>query len=847
MKNIFVFLIIITIALLSSSACSRTDYYSLLSEKNIERIYLSKDVNSALSLDINDQRVTPYIRAITIPRNTDIASLIPSFEINGYALFVDGIRQTSGKTEPEITVNPDGETGVIDYTLYSFDGTKDEYAVNIQWAHAYFTLFALTQQNNPKFKKIDDPDTTDIEVQEDIIFDETAIIGNSLWFYLSHSLSINDLTPSYTVNTEGENAEVFTVKTVNDIEEETPVTSPVKACDFSEAVIFRVQATDGSYLDYSVSAYRLTKLSFSTDKNNFGTSVKEYEAFLQDRDITIQVPLDADLSSLIPDYTMLGDKVTFNGKTVTSGSTPVDFSSETPVKITVSTKTGQSHDYFVKVEKVEEPYNRPNNPISETEDTTDPGKVKVTSLATDDGSVMVTWNNPEAPDYDYAVVTCGSQSQQVTGIAGASSNCTFSSLSYGEYTMTITAYDDIDNGSAPVSFSVIVSNSPVQWHLIYTANDLNAVRGNESGYPPDWNRNANYQVMADIDLASEGYVDWEPITAAFAGKMMGNGHTITAKKISGITNVGIFSEVSGTLKEINVTVTELVKNTGSFTGILAGKNSGTIDRCTVSGSVSGTTQVGGLVGQNVVNGSITDSHSYGEVNGTDYVGGLVGYNNSSSIAYMAITNSSANGDVTGIASSVGGLVGSNGMGSITLSYATGDVSGERIIGGLVGNMAKGDISSCYATGDITGSGVNVGGLAGSHTSISSIKNCYARGTVNGADHVGGLVGNNLRSIENSYATGGNGTFGVSGAVGASFVGGLIGYDLWSVGIVTACFYDKNTTNQSGVNYDSIPKMTAEMKNINTFLTESWDFSATWSISPDINDGYPYLTALPPAD
>ena len=132
--------------------------------------------------------------------------------------------------------------------------------------------------------------------------------------------------------------------------------------------------------------------------------------------------------------------------------------------------------------------------------------------------------------------------------------------------------------------------------------------------------------------------------------------------------------------------------------------------------------------------------------GGRWVGGLVG----SSIG--SITNSYATGDVEG-AINVGGLVGGS-NGPIMNSYATASVKGQNQVGGLVGFSQSGSITNSYATGDVEGiddSPTNLGGLVGS--SIDSITNSYATGSVKGQNQVGGLVGQNSGSIMNSYATG----------------------------------------------------------------------------------------------
>jgi hypothetical protein len=96
-------------------------------------------------------------------------------------------------------------------------------------------------------------------------------------------------------------------------------------------------------------------------------------------------------------------------------------------------------------------------------------------------------------------------------------------------------------------------------------------------------------------------------------------------------------------------------------------------------------------------------------------------------------------------------VGEN-SGTITNCYATGEVTGNDRTGGLVGQN-DGTITNCYATGSVSG-GSCTGGLVGYNSTGCAIENCYATGSVSGNNNdTGGLVGCNVGSITNSYATG----------------------------------------------------------------------------------------------
>ena len=92
------------------------------------------------------------------------------------------------------------------------------------------------------------------------------------------------------------------------------------------------------------------------------------------------------------------------------------------------------------------------------------------------------------------------------------------------------------------------------------------------------------------------------------------------------------------------------------------------------------------------------------------------------------------------------------------------VTGGRYVGGLVG-QGLGDITESYATGRVAGNAW-VGGLIGFNRSLGTIRASYTTGRVRGGSHAGGLVGWNSGDIYTSYATGR-----VSGSNG---IGGLVG-------------------------------------------------------------------------
>ena len=215
----------------------------------------------------------------------------------------------------------------------------------------------------------------------------------------------------------------------------------------------------------------------------------------------------------------------------------------------------------------------------------------------------------------------------------------------------------------------------------------------------------NITLTADIDLTGK---NWTPIGTSFSNKYTGTfdggGHTI--KGLTVTTNdqfVGLFGSIgyAGTVKNVMMEDVQITSNRSSgFAGGVAGYSDGTIENCSVSGSVSGTVYVGGVVGVQI-GGSITGCSSSATVKGMVDVGGVAGQ-----------TNSSA---------------------TLTACYATGNViieidRTENISGGgLVGFNDGISLLSCYATGNVTSTGSGTGNV-----------------------HIGGFLGDNYTTVTAGY-------------------------------------------------------------------------------------------------
>ncbi|SNT30869.1 The GLUG motif-containing protein, partial [Anaerovirgula multivorans] len=281
---------------------------------------------------------------------------------------------------------------------------------------------------------------------------------------------------------------------------------------------------------------------------------------------------------------------------------------------------------------------------------------------------------------------------------------------------------------------------------------------------------ANYVLENDIDL--EG-IEWNPLgvkDTPFSGSFDGGDNKIMNLVISKPTtnNTGLFGYVENTtIKNLKLETVHIQgkEHTGSLIGYM---NGGTVENVRVEepGQVTGTSNVGGLIGYAGLGGLVTNSSAGIEVNATgSNVGGLIGYSR------ITVTKSYVTGKITAQTYYVGGLIGylSNSDVSYIVkeNYATGDVEGSSYVGGLIGYVSgRVNIEDCYALGNVkattTGSTTSnyVGGLIGrangSSTLRNIITNCYTAGEIEAVGrNNGGLVGtiSNYTTLKNSYYDG----------------------------------------------------------------------------------------------
>ena len=215
----------------------------------------------------------------------------------------------------------------------------------------------------------------------------------------------------------------------------------------------------------------------------------------------------------------------------------------------------------------------------------------------------------------------------------------------------------------------------------------------------DFDQNASYSSTSNKSGWTSGS-GWNPI-GTFTGTFDGEGHTISNLHINRTgtlgANIGLFSQVSGTIRNVGLVNPNVTGGLANEVGSLVGQQSGgTIRNCYVSGgSTTGGngSDVGGLVGHQSGSGSTIStcyvkggSNTAGAANSD--VGGLVGWQQGSTIRACYVFNRSLSGG-TGV--DIGSLIGHvQNNGQTIASYA-----GGKNYTKLIGSNAGSTITNSY--------------------------------------------------------------------------------------------------------------------------------------------------------
>ena len=287
-----------------------------------------------------------------------------------------------------------------------------------------------------------------------------------------------------------------------------------------------------------------------------------------------------------------------------------------------------------------------------------------------------------------------------------------------------------------------------------------------------------------------GGLGWKPIGSPgspFNATFNANLKTISYLFInrSSSSHVGLFGSLGSNAAVRNLDLSGVNVTGNESVGGLAGSGNGSsINLVQVSGSVSGSSYVGAVAGKSY-GSSINNSRSLAAVSGTkDHVGGIVGQNAEGNVTlsltaeriYVLLGTLFVRGQASIAGRNfVGGIAGSNDRGTINETLAIVNASGSSSIGGIAGSSSAGLVSTSNTLGIVSGNS-SIGGIAGSSSDGNKITFSYSRVKADGNSSIGGIAGSSSGGsfVTAVYSTGRiSGTNGVGGIAGSSSGGSFV--------------------------------------------------------------------------
>jgi len=310
----------------------------------------------------------------------------------------------------------------------------------------------------------------------------------------------------------------------------------------------------------------------------------------------------------------------------------------------------------------------------------------------------------------------------------------------------------------------------------------------------DWGEETYFVLTNNLDMTAYAGMLTDTIgnyDVPFSGNFNGEGYLISnfTWASDAVNYIGLFGYIAheGEVYDIRMEYLSINDESAVNVGGIAGGNEGYIHDCKVSGTIIGDVSVGGIVGMNYYEGTVTDCLATGEVACQDYA--------------------------------VGGIVGSN----------------------------AGIIARCAGQAEVTG-GDWAGGFIGYSTAWSIIFDCYAVGTVSGLESVGGFAGINFATYVVDYSDGEIYNCYAAGLVSGNVnVGAFFGDHYYGDDDIDACFWDSDVNSMlNGVGSPTTPDPvgltglgTAGMQQRSTYESEGWDFTTpVWIITDELE--YPML-------
>ena len=423
-------------------------------------------------------------------------------------------------------------------------------------------------------------------------------------------------------------------------------------------------------------------------------------------------------------------------------------------------------------------------------------------------------------------------------------------------------------------FAVSGEGTEASPYIISTASDFNFMRSNLS---------AHYKLAASITLGS----NWEPVGSnvhPFTGSFDGDGYIISGLALSqsgGSVYAGLFGFSTGDIKNVTLKMAASGITVSSsevvYAGGIVGYNKGgKIENCSVEGKISVTAVSDGemnvyagmiagrssgiISSSSATVGSVTASATKSTNKGTAasdgklYAGGIVGLSEAALIGNTSAATVSASAksltEYTAPKAYAGGIAGAV-IGNVTKSQSAGNVVADATsscaetsayAGGIAGYIS-GNVEVSKAEGNVTAetsaevtrtyAGGIVGYISGNITETYATGEISAETTAdNDIAYAGGIAGLINGRISDSY------TIGEASAVADNcLVGGIAGY---TSAAASSSYYAENN-NYTAYQGGGTSKTIDQLRSQETY--EGWDFTYTWKVSDDVNDGCPYLVEI----
>jgi len=248
--------------------------------------------------------------AITVPSGTDVTDLKATFVFTGSSVKVGSVVQTSGTTTNDFT-EP------VTYTVEAANGSKQDYVVTVSVSPN--TAKALTSFSfvTPAVAGTIDETAKTVAVTVPFGTDVTELKAT----FVSTGASVKVGSAAQTSGT-----------TVN---------------DFTEPVIYTVEAANGSKQDYVVTVSVSPNTAKELTSFRFATPAVAGTIDETAKTVAVTVPSGTDVTDLKATFTFTGSSVKVGAGAQTSGTTVNDFTE--PVIYTVEAANGSKQDYVVTV------------------------------------------------------------------------------------------------------------------------------------------------------------------------------------------------------------------------------------------------------------------------------------------------------------------------------------------------------------------------------------------------------------------------------------------------------------------------------------------------------------------